>query len=164
MTDATDMFAQYFALDEDAGTLAWIKKPASRICVGAVAGSVRSDGYGYVHLLGKRYGLHQVVFAMVHGYIPKEIDHADGNPSNNRPANLREATRSQNNCNRRMQSNNTSGFKGVYLNKRIGRWHARIKVDGRFVSLKYHKTPEAAGEAYLAAVKTYHGNFAPGAY
>lgn len=60
-----------------------------------------------------------------------DIDHIDRNPMNNRRSNLREATRSQQAMNRKKQSNNTSGFIGVHLNKRNNKWVAAIKIKGK---------------------------------
>jgi HNH endonuclease len=108
--------------------------------------------------------VHRVVFALFYGYFPKEVDHINGIPSDNRPSNLREVTRSQNNMNKRMQSNNTSGYRGVYWVGPKCLWHARIKVNRKSVSLKYHKTLESAVSAYAAASKLYHGEHARGAY
>ena len=151
--------SEYFTLDCQSGILTWNKKVAKKIVVGSVAGSARKDGYSYVTIFGEKYGIHQVVYAMTHGRWANEIDHIDGNPSNNKPENLRECTRSQNNINRSVQVNNTSGRRGVYLSKRLNLWHARIKINGRYISLKYHKTIEAAHDAYEAAAKIYHGEF-----
>ena len=60
----------------------------------------------------------------------KDIDHIDRNPMNNQRSNLRNATRSQQGMNRNKQSNNTSGFIGVYLNKRSNKWFSAIKIQG----------------------------------
>ncbi len=90
-------------------------------------------------------------------------DHADGNGLNNRRANLRDATPSDNAKNRRRQANNTSGFKGVAFHKRIGLWQARIGTNRKRVHLGYYATPEEAHAHYLAASKDIHGQFARGA-
>ena len=70
---------------------------------------------GYLKTLINRkpYRLHRIIFMMHHGYLPKYIDHIDGNPANNRIENLRPATSSQNNLNRGKHKRNTSGYKGV---------------------------------------------------
>jgi len=146
------------------GVLYWKKKVAKKVVIGKPAGKTRRDGYVLIGFGGTLYLAHRIIFAMVNGFYPNEVDHVDGNPSNNDPSNLREATRSQNNMNRETQCNNTSGFKGVYLNKRINKWHARIKAGGKFISLKYHATAELAGAAYQVAAMQYHGEFARGAY
>lgn len=164
MRPTIEQLREYIRLDAETGRLYWIKKPASRIVVGREAGSYRPDGYGSVNLLRKTFLVHHAVFALQYGYWPKELDHINGVPADNRLHNLREVSRSQNNMNRQIQTNNTSGFKGVYFYKRIGKWHSRIKVCGKYISLKYHDTAESASAAYQAASKQYHGEFARKAY
>ena len=155
---------ELFSLDAENGVLMWAKKTAKKVVVGTPAGQHRADGYISIGVGGRRYLAHRIIFALVNGYYPDEIDHADGNPRNNKPSNLREATRSQNNMNRTLQCNNSSGSKGVYFVKRINKWHARIKVGGKYISLKYHSTVESASKAYTEAAANLHGEFARGAY
>lgn len=91
------------------------------------------------------------------------VDHIDGNKLNNQRSNLRVCTDQQNACNRAIQVNNTSGFKGVFCHKdtkRKKRWQALIQVNGRRRSLGYHLTAEAAHEAYCKAAGALHGEFA----
>ena len=91
----------------------------------------------------------------------KKIDHQDGNGLNNRRHNLRVASQSQNMMNRRIsKSNNTSGFKGIYLHKHSGLWHARIHLNYKSKSLGYYHEPEEAARAYDAAAREYFGEFA----
>lgn len=88
-----------------------------------------------------------------------EVDHRDGDGLNNRRANLREATRSQNQHNRRIRTDISSGFKGVYWNKRGQKWRAFIRINGKEKHLGYFTTPEEAHAAYCAASDKYHGEF-----
>ena len=87
------------------------------------------------------------------------IDHRDGDPSNNRWDNLRRATVSQNNANRRLHRNNKCGFKGVVQNP-WGRFIASIYKNGRRIHLGMFATPEAAHAAYVAAARELFGEFA----
>ena len=86
---------------------------------------------------------------------PDEIDHEDTDKLNNEWANLREATHSQNNCNR-FDSKNTSGFKGVDFMKSKKKWRARINRS----HLGLFETAEEAFEAYKKAADEIHGEFA----
>ena len=63
---------------------------------------------------GKMYLTYRLIFLMEHGYMPKYVDHINGDPADNRIENLREATAMQNGTNRGKQTNNTSGYKNVY--------------------------------------------------
>lgn len=59
------------------------------------------------------------------------VDHKDWDKSNNRKSNLRIATKSENNINIKRKINNTSGYTGVTLNKRSGKYVARISKNGK---------------------------------
>lgn len=89
-----------------------------------------------------------------------QVDHVDGDGLDNRRGNLRAATQSQNNLNRRIGKNNRSGYKGVLWFPRTGRWQAVIKVNRSRRHLGYFSTPKEAHEAYCAAAKELHGEFA----
>jgi hypothetical protein len=88
------------------------------------------------------------------------VDHIDGDGLNNRRSNLRLATVAQNGQNRRLNSNNTSGYKGVYWEKKHRRWHVEIDVNGRTKYIGEFKDLHQAGRAYNEAAKVYHGEFA----
>lgn len=85
-----------------------------------------------------------------------EVDHKNGNPLDNRLSNLRPATRTENSANRKIHRNNSCGYKGVYLYKKTGKWHAalRNKVIARC------DTAEDAARAYNTAAKKRYGKFA----
>jgi len=91
----------------------------------------------------------------------KVADHIDHNGLNNSRPNLQLATRSQNACNRRKRDSKcTSKYKGVWFNKREGKWMSAIKVDGKRIYLGYFDNQLAAAKAYDIAARLYHGNFA----
>lgn len=89
-----------------------------------------------------------------------DVDHINGDPLDNRKSNLRPATRSQNNANKGLQSNNTSGYKGVSKFKLTGRFQAYIKKQNKRIHLGYFPTPEQAATAYNSAAKELFGEFA----
>jgi len=113
----------------------------------------------YVHgrLNGKRRSLHRVLANPDDG---AEVDHVNGDGLDNRRANLRAATRAQNCQNRRRRKDNTSGFKGVRLDRRYNKWRAEISACGSKYDLGCFDTPEAAHAAYVAASEVLHGEFA----
>jgi len=88
------------------------------------------------------------------------VDHINGNGLDNRKSNLRVATQKQNSRNQKLSAANTSGFKGVYWHPLSQRWSAKIKVNGKVVSLGTHADPKDAAAAYNTAAKQYFGEFA----
>lgn len=89
------------------------------------------------------------------------VDHRDGNGLNNTRGNLRSATESQNQANRRIGGGrNKSGFKGVSWHKRFHYWQAQIRVNGRHFHLGTFADPEEAAREYDAAAVVHFGEFA----
>jgi len=143
------------------GALIWKVRLAMRIKIGEIAGTIEKNGYIRVTIDGKPYRMHQLVFMYHHGLLTKgkEIDHIDGNRTNNRIENLREVTRQQNQFNRKFFKN-SSGVKGVTWNKEKKKWKAQIMVDGKNKHLAYCDTIEEAAVAMEKGRKQYHGDFA----
>jgi len=92
--------------------------------------------------------------------IDMETDHINGDRLDNRKENLRIVTRTENQHNRKLNSNNTSGYKGVHLYKPTNRWVARITVNSRLLLLGYFEEIKEAALAYNEAAKKYHGKYA----
>jgi hypothetical protein len=147
--------------DPATGLLTWLVNPSPRVRIGDVAGRVRSDGYRIVRADGQRYLAHRLAWLHVHGeWPPHHIDHINGDPSDNRFANLRPATGSQNQANARKPRTNTSGYMGVRWHTAARKWEARIRLSGRQSSLGCFDCPAEAHAAYMAAAKKYYGEFA----
>ncbi|WP_446719173.1 HNH endonuclease signature motif containing protein [Halocynthiibacter sp. C4] len=99
---------------------------------------------------------HRVIWAMFYGRWPaKDIDHINGDRTDNRISNLRHVSRAENARNSSRSSANTSGRTGVYKVKKSGKWNARIRVDGRFINLGFFKEFEAACAARAVAESKY---------
>jgi len=120
----------------------------------------KSNGYHEVTISKKKYYAHRVIFMMFHGRWPEQIDHIDGDRSNNVLSNLREANNAQNNRNTKLRSTNTSGFKGVFYNKRNHNYNASITVNYKSIHLGCFPTAQDAHEAYKKAALELHGDFA----
>ncbi len=88
------------------------------------------------------------------------VDHINGNPQDNRLENLRACTLSQNQANRKLNVNNTSGYKGVRFHKTAGRWQARITFQGKELYLGLHWTIRDAVIAYNDKAFELFGEFA----
>jgi HNH endonuclease len=97
-------------------------------------------------------------FYMTGEWPTKMVDHIDGDTLNNRWRNLRLATASQNAMNSKRPRSNTSGHKGVFIDR--GRIRAAIKVDGKKLYLGHFETVEEAAAAYQNAALKYFGEFA----
>lgn len=90
-----------------------------------------SKGYKRGILLNRDFLAHRVIWALHTGAWPEDqIDHVNGNRSDNRIENLRVVSNQENQKNQRLYSNNTSGYMGVLWNKGCKRWSSRIQVDG----------------------------------
>ena len=92
--------------------------------------------------------------------IGVQVDHINGDGLDNRRENLRLASNMENQRNRRLNANNTSGFKGVYWQVDKGKWRARIEVDGNAIHLGYFDSKEDAALAYDASAIKNFGEFA----
>lgn len=146
--------------DPDTGVFTWLQ-PGKRRLVGFTAGTVNSRGYLYISIGGKQYRAHRLAWLYMTGEVPEnEIDHRNGIGTDNRFANLRKATRSQNKANSATYKSNSSGCKGVGFDKATGRWKARVQVNGKRISLGYFDSPESAYAAYCEAATKFHGEFA----
>jgi len=119
------------------------------------------NGSGYVKMVHnkRKYYLHQLVFLMHHGYIPSNIDHIDGVGTNNRIENLRPASVSENMCNTKINTVNTSGFKGVHFNKQKRKWQAKLWVRGIQIA-RVFETKDLAVEFMGLFREMAHGQFA----
>jgi hypothetical protein len=127
---------------------------------GSIFGKVGKQ-YLYVKVDYKRYLAHRLIWFLMTGAWPKDqIDHINGNRLDNRWINLRPATASQNSGNSKRRSDNSSGFKGVYWNKRDNKWQARIGADCKYLGL--FDCPAAAYFAYVIAADKRFGEYARG--
>lgn len=143
--------------DQKTGVLRWKVKPQLGIDAGAIAGSLGADGYITVRVKGSQVKAHRAAFAIVKGRWPKwHLDHRDNDKTNNRWRNLREATTSQNACNRqRANANNATGSLGVHCRADGHGFTARISIH-----LGTFKSFHAAVRARHRAEELLHGEFA----
>ena len=140
--------------DRDTGEFRWWRRVGDEVQLGEKA------GYLEIRIDGRAYQAHQLAWRYKTGrWCRPLIDHRDGDGTNNRWTNLRQATPSQNTANSRRPRHNTSGYKGVSL-RTSGRWRAVVCNKGRLISLGTFATPEAAHAAYAATARKLFGEFA----
>lgn len=125
----------------------------------------RLSGYAWLEAGGRAYrtdGAHHRVFMHreILGFPDGEVDHMNRDPLDNRRANLRPATHSQNASNALVRATNKAGFKGVSRDWTTGRWRAELHANKRHVFLGRFGTAEEAARAYDAAARQLQGAFA----
>lgn len=137
------------------------KVSRSRNKAGSKAGTYRARDNAYQVIINKKHFLvHRVVFMMHNGYMPEFIDHKDGNRSNNRIENLREATECQNAQNATLRSDNKSGAKGVNWCSASKCWQVRVQSSKKRIHLGVFKDFELAELVATMAREKYHGAYA----
>lgn len=140
------------------GVLYW-KVSRGKAKVGAKTGYLNQIGYFQTQVNGKLYLNHRLIFLMHHGYLPQYLDHIDGNTLNNKIENLRAATLTQNQYNRKLNKNNSSGVKGVWWRKDIKKWRVSFKINGKEKSFGSYDDLELAELVAQEARTKYHGAF-----
>ena len=139
---------EWLHYDPESGVFTWLQGRR----VGQQAGTLCKSGYVQINLLYVSYAAHRLAFLYMVGRWPVEIDHKDLDKSNNKWDNLREATKSQNQGNRRAVG---QFGKGVTYDKSRNKFIAQYKRKnlGRFA------TAEEAHAAYCVAAEAALGEF-----
>jgi hypothetical protein len=146
-----------FDYNHDTGDLIRIRRPPGRAAsIGSVSGNLAPSGYLRTGIENKSYLNHRLIWLWNYGYLPENgLDHINRNKTDNRLVNLREVSQQCNTRNAKLRSNNSSGIKGVYLNKSTSKWVAKICVGGKSFILGYHTTFIEAVAHRLAAEQCY---------
>ena len=156
MTLTVEELGRIVDYDPVTGSFRWRERGKGRRAhVGRYRHGRLQIGIGY-----KRYFAHRLAWLYVYGRWPFQIDHINGDPTDNRIANLRETTQQQNLWNSRAKSHNKSGLKGVSWHKQRQVWRADIRAQGKKKHLGYFETKEAAHEAYVGAATGFFGEYA----
>jgi hypothetical protein len=142
------------------GILYWKLMPYKRNeLIGAEAGTL-DGGRRQITINKKHYKTHRLVYLMFHGYMPKEVDHIDNNPLNNRIENLRPANRSEQCCNTRLRKDSTSGIKGVSWDKNRDKWVVTVTKNKKTMFRGRFNDLELAQLVAIEARNKFHGDFA----
>jgi len=147
--------------EKDSGRLVWKDRRGGRVNVGDVAGNTEGTDYIRVHVAGRKFLAHRLAYLLVTGTFPKfDIDHINGIKTDNKWENLREATRRENMYNKKAPRTNTSGFKGVSLDKRNLKWIASIRTPEGTQFIGHFCCAEDASKAYNTKADALHKEFA----
>lgn len=151
--------------DMETGVFTWKVDRLPRVHAGDVAG-YQDGGYWKIRTGGRNHHASRLAILWVTKKWPEnEVDHINRNTKDNRYENLRDATRAQNQQNRTVREDSTTGFKGVRFQRsahgnRCGYYVAQIGVGGKRIYLGSFKTAEEAHKAYMVAAKAHHKQFA----
>lgn len=155
-----ELLKEYLHYEPLTGVFTWVKKPNRNILLGSIAGCLDSNGYLKITILGNQTYGHRLAFLYMTGSIPPEIDHKDLNPSNCVWGNLRPCTKAENARNRRLNSRNTSGIKGVRWCKQANKWKVTIVTDYKQQHLGYFSKLEEAKSCIATVRASQHKEFA----
>lgn len=159
---------QSFRYDAEAGRLFWRDdrpKPSPHGKYGTGEAFLQRLPSGYLQGAfggnGRKLYAHRVAWALHYGQWPQdEIDHINGDPADNRIANLRQASRTQNAANRGAKGG-ASKFRGVIASiSKVNPWCAQIRHGKKTIHLGQFASEDDAARAYDSAAKELHGEFA----
>lgn len=148
--------------DAETGKLTWkVRQPYSDAEIGDEIGSL-SQGYRRVKISGQSHMCHRIAWLLHYGAdAPDFIDHINGDRADNRIANLRVVSKSENAKNRGAYKRLKKTLpKGVTFHPATGKFRARIRCDGVLHSLGLFDTPEAAHARYCDAAAEFFGRYA----
>lgn len=157
---------ELYAYDPETGLIRWrVDRKVGRGRIGAhagdIAGHINDSGYRNIVINNKHVRAHRVAWAISYGeHPPLGLDHINGIRDDNRLCNLRQATISQNGANLKKPATNTSGLKGACWSKAAQKWQAQIRVRGQSIYLGLFATADEAHQAYVAAARDHHGEYA----
>jgi len=124
---------------------------------GKKAGATDDRGYLIIGIKNKTYWAHRLAWVHFYGYWPEFlIDHADRDKSNNKIANLRPATKSQNAQNSKRDCGRTSSYTGVHWCSKSKKWWARIRANGTRLNLGRYNDEYPAALMYSIARELLH--------
>lgn len=164
-----EYFRSVLTYNSSTGIFVWLKRternPEDRRWnaryAGKQAGSIHHEGYIVLQINHQSYPASHIAWLYMTGSWPKDqIDHINLNRADNHWENLREATQTQNSWNQSIQSNNSSGYTGVYWVTPNRKWRAEGVVNGRRKHLGYFHRFDDAVAARKAFEAQHFGEFA----
>lgn len=113
--------------------------------------------YGYVRRNIDKVLMHRL---LLDAESKQVVDHINGDKLDNRLSNIRLCRQADNSKNQKTRRNNTSGYKGVYFDKRLKKFVARVKCDYKTYFAGSYTNAQQAAEAYNKLAKQLHGEYA----
>lgn len=153
---------ELFHYDRETGLMWWIKRRSNNTRLGTPFKFTNaSHGYIVIRINNKLELLHRVAWVYANGDIPAgmEIDHIDGDKLNNKLSNLRMSNHQENNQNKPMRPDNTSGYKGVWKRKGFNIWYADVQANNRKIRLGPFSSPESANKEAVKLRESMHKEF-----
>lgn len=158
---SADFAREILGYNSETGVFTWKTRRGARAFAGAVAGSLDRKGYQVIIINRRTYMAHRLAWLIMYGNWPlDQIDHINNVKSDNRLANLRQATGSQNLSNVPLTKRNKSGVRGVSWNPNRRKWVAEIRVNTKLKHLGYFEDIADAATAYRDASVAARGEFA----
>lgn len=154
-----DRVLEMLNYDPTTGGFTWRQSRRGSARAGYAAGYVRQDGYVRIKLDGRQVWAHRLAWFLAVGKWPQgQIDHINGNPSDNRIANLRDVTCRVNSQNERRARRRKNGGRllGAHWCPTWRRWKSSIGVAGSARHIGWFDTEQQAHEAYVAAKRVLH--------
>jgi len=166
-----NILKKMLSYDELTGDLYWIKRDMvnfktvgawkrwNTIYSGSKCGGNKKNAngkqYSELCIFNRMYKSHRIIWLLVHGYWPNQIDHINGNGLDNRIINLRDVTPEENARNQCVNIRNVGGILGVSFNKSRDRWQSCISDKGVNIHLGWHKDLFSAACARKSAERKY---------
>jgi hypothetical protein len=161
MTVSVDKLRGLFDVDTLTGTIKWKRRHTNSIPASLEAGYLNEKGYISIEVDGKQMSAHRIIWAVHHGSHPTgQIDHINGNRSDNRIGNLRDVTPLENQRNSALDKRNRTGTHGVRWRDDRGAYEVSIRNGGKLIHLGRFADLSVAVAVRKAAEKTagYHPN------
>lgn len=156
----TEELIELLEYEPSSGSIKWKEISSNRRRGEYVKTQKTHNGYLTFSFKGRTIYLHKAAWLLHYGeWPPLQVDHINMVKTDNRIPNLRACSNSENNCNRTVQSNSTTGIKGVSWNKQTQRWNAKIRKDGKTLYSRFFRSLSEAETQVRIHRDIFHGEF-----